>query len=135
MLRESPIIGLGYYSASRVLGPQYNPGLGNAHSAFVEILVGGGLLGGTLFFLLYAVLIGYAGKLLLIRRDDPLAFAVVGLFAITFVMSTTVTDGIQSGPVGFTFWSVTALLPAVLDHGRRGRKALTSPEPEYLIRT
>lgn len=135
MLRESPVIGLGFYSASRVLGPQYNPGLGNAHSAFVEVLVGGGLLGGALFFLLYGVLITYAVKLLIVGRDDPLAFAVLGLFAVTFVMSTTITDGIQSGPVGFTFWSVTALLPAVLYTRRHAERPPVRSGPGYVPRT
>lgn len=124
MIDESPAIGLGYYSASRVLGPQYNPNLGNAHSAFVEILVGGGMVGGIVFFLLYAILIGYAGLLLLFGRDSPLAFAVVGLFLITFVMSVTNTEGVQGGPVGFTFWSITALLPAVWEELRRPRSPI-----------
>ena len=113
MLAESPIIGLGYFSASRVLGPQYLPALGNAHSAFVEILVGGGLLGGFLFISLYGTLFLYAVRLLARGRHHPLTFAVLGLLVITFLLSITNTDGIQGGPVGFTFWSVTALLPTV----------------------
>ena len=112
MMRESPAIGLGYYSASRVLGPQYNENLGNAHSAFVEILVGGGLVGGLLFFALYAVLIAYSARLLLFGRSSSLVFAVLGLFLITFVMSVTNTEGVQGGPIGFTFWSMCALIPA-----------------------
>ena len=113
MLQESPVFGLGYFSASRVYGPEYNPGLGNAHSAFVEILVGGGLLGGLLFFTLYGALILYALKLFMNGRDNPMVLAVLGLFAVTFMMSLTNSEGIQPGPVGFTFWSLTALLPGV----------------------
>jgi len=135
MLNESPVIGLGYYAASRVLGPQYNPGLGNAHSAFVEILVGGGLLGGLFFFCLYATLFFYGIAILLHGRRSPLGFAALGLFAITFLMSLTITDGIQNGPVGFTFWSVTALLPAIwtrlreIRHASRRRYALVDRQP------
>jgi hypothetical protein len=119
MLRESPAIGLGYYSASRLLGPQYNPALGNAHSAFVETLVGGGLIGGFLFFALYGALFLYAARLLADGRYHPMAFTVIGLFSITFLLSITNTDGIQGGPIGFTFWSLTALLPAVWEQVAR----------------
>lgn len=118
MVQESPVIGLGYFSASRLYGPQYNPRLGNAHSAFVEVLVGGGLIGGFLFFALYGTLLLYAIRLLAHGRDQPLAFAVLSLFGIVFLLSITVTDGIQGGPIGFTFWSLTALFPAVWEQVR-----------------
>jgi hypothetical protein len=129
MVRESPAIGMGYFSASRLLGPQYNPRLGNAHSAFVEALVGGGLIGGGLFFALYAALCLYAARLLLYGRDHPLAFAVVSLFSITFLLSITNTDGIQGGPIGFTFWSLSALLPAVWEQVRE--RHVTRQVPRY----
>ena len=45
VMRESPIVGMGYYAASRVVATEYNPLLGNAHSVFFEVLVGGGILG------------------------------------------------------------------------------------------
>ena len=132
MMVESPVIGLGYFSASRILGPEYNPGLGNAHSAFVEVMVGGGLVGGMLFFALYGVLVVYGVRLLLRARDYPVAYAVLGLFVITFLMSVTNTEGIQGGPIGFTFWSVTALLPAALEHRRQpaGVGGRTIPTPD-----
>jgi hypothetical protein len=118
MVRESPVIGLGYFSASRLYGPQYNPRLGDAHSAFIEVLVGGGLIGGLLFFALYGALLRYALRLLVHGRDQPLAFTVLSLFVIVFLLSITATDGIQGGPIGFTFWSLTALLPAVWEQVR-----------------
>jgi hypothetical protein len=121
MLRDSPVIGLGYYSASRVLGPQYNRGLGDAHSAFVEVLVGGGLVGGLLFLALYAAVFVYAAKLFTHARDDPMTFAVIGLLVMVFVLSLTSTSGIHAGPLGFTFWSATALLPAVWEQVRTSR--------------
>src|ERR1700747_1287254 len=39
-LHQSPWFGLGYYSASRIYGPEYNPLLGTAHSIFFEVLTG-----------------------------------------------------------------------------------------------
>ena len=57
VMREAPLTGLGYYAASRVYAPEYNPGLGNAHSVFFEVLVGGGILGAAL----YLVLCGFVG--------------------------------------------------------------------------
>jgi hypothetical protein len=48
VMREAPLTGLGYFAASRVYAPQYNVGLGNAHSVFFEVLLGGGILGAAL---------------------------------------------------------------------------------------
>ena len=114
-LRESPWIGLGYYSASRVYGPQYHPSFGTAHSAFVEVLVGGGLLSLGLFALLWSVLLLFATSLLL-RTTDRHAFAACCLLVSVFVVSQ-VGEGIDSGPAGFTFWSLAAILPRL--HSRR----------------
>src|SRR6266487_3195984 len=36
-MTRSPWLGLGYYSASRIYGPEYNPGFGTAHSMFLEV--------------------------------------------------------------------------------------------------
>ena len=44
VMREAPLTGLGYYAASRVYAIEFNRGLGNAHSAFFEVLLGGGLV-------------------------------------------------------------------------------------------
>jgi O-antigen ligase len=129
MLRESPVVGLGYFSATRVLGPQYNPQLGNAHSAFVEVLVGGGIIGALLFTTLCLVMMGYSLRLFIHGRDDPLVFAVVALFGATFIISQTSTEGIHAGPVGFTFWSTAALLPAVWEQVRARRR---TPRGDHL---
>ena len=60
-LTHSPWLGLGYYSASRIYGPQYNLGLGSAHSMFFEILSGGGVLSFSLFIALCGLLVGSPG--------------------------------------------------------------------------
>ena len=64
VMREAPLTGLGYYAASRVYAPEYNPGLGNAHSVFFEVLVGGGILGAALYLVLCGSLVWFAVRLL-----------------------------------------------------------------------
>jgi O-antigen ligase len=68
-LEQSPWFGLGYYSASRIHGPEYNPGLGTAHSVFFEVLSGGGVVSFALFLALCATLSVYAVRLLYLKKD------------------------------------------------------------------
>jgi hypothetical protein len=114
VLREEPLIGLGYFAASRVLGPQYNPGLGNAHSVFFELLVGGGLLGAGLYLILCWSHVRYGALLLRTAGAQPdEVVTAVGLLAVTLVLGLTSSEAAHAGPVGFVFWSMTALLPAM----------------------
>jgi hypothetical protein len=111
VMSKQPLIGLGFYAASRVLAPEHNPRLGNAHSAFFEFLVGGGILGAVLYVALCAVLLSYAVRLLTMARGQPEAVATGGLFVFALLLGLTATDAVLAGPVGFTFWSMTAILP------------------------
>jgi O-antigen ligase len=113
VMRDEPLIGLGYYAASRIVAPQYNPGLGNAHSAFFEVLVGGGLVGLAAYLVLCASLLWYAGRLLGTAGGQPNAVAAVGLLCIALIQGITGSEALNAGPIGFTFWSMTALLPAM----------------------
>jgi O-antigen ligase len=108
-LTQSPWLGLGYYSASRVYGPQYNPGLGNAHSMFFEVLLGGGVLSFALFTALCVTLSAYA-VYLLFKNGDRFSFAIVTLFFATLVFGS-MGDEIDSGPVAMCFWCSVAVLP------------------------
>jgi hypothetical protein len=110
-LTQSPWIGLGYYSASRIGGLQFSSWSGTAHSAFAEVLVGGGLLSLGLFALLWGALLLFATSLLF-RRRDRYAFAACSLLVAVFLVSH-VGEGIDSGPFGFTFWCLAAILPAL----------------------
>ena len=112
MLKE-PLTGLGYYAASRVLAPQYNSSLGNAHSAFFEVLVGGGLVGAAGYLVLCASLLWYAGRLLHVASGQANAVATVGLLSVVLIQGITSSEALNAGPIGFTFWSLTALLPAL----------------------
>jgi len=112
VMREAPWTGLGYYAASRVWAPEFNPGLGNAHSAFFEILLGGGIVAATLYVGLCALLVWYAGRLLSVASRQPEVIAAVGLLTATLLFGIT-SLAVHVGPQGFTFWSLTALLPAM----------------------
>lgn len=108
-LRQSPWFGLGYYSASRIYGPEYNPGLGTAHSMFFEVFSGGGLLSFALFVFLFLTLLLYAVRLLDVRRD-ALPFAVSSLFIVCALFGA-MGEEIDSGPVAIGFWFSAAALP------------------------
>ena len=108
-LSHSPWLGSGYYSASRLYGPQYNPGLGNAHSMFFEILVGGGALTFALFTAL-CILLSLHAVYLLYKNRDPFSFAIAALFFATVIFGS-MGDAIDSGPVALCFWYSVAALP------------------------
>ena len=112
-LSRSPWLGLGYYSASRLYGPEYNPGLGTAHSMFIEVLAGGGILSFGLLIALCATLSTYAVRLLLTRRDR-LSFALSTLF-IACLLFGFMGDQMHSGPVAVGFWGSAAALPLVYE--------------------
>ena len=67
MWKESPVFGLGFYSGSRIYGSQYIAGLGTAHNSFMEVLTGGGIISGFLFFLILSSALRASG-VLMIRR-------------------------------------------------------------------
>jgi hypothetical protein len=114
---QSPWLGLGYYSASRVYGPEYNVGLGTAHSMFMEILLGGGVLSTAFLIGLCAVLSVCAARLLLTRRG-AFSFATVALF-IACVMFGFMGEEIDSGPVAICFWYSAAVLPWLCKQAER----------------
>ena len=108
-LTQSPWLGFGYYSASRVYGPEYNIGLGTAHSMFMEVLLGGGVASFALLVVICAVLSKYAARLLYSRRDG-FSFAASSLF-IACLLFGFMGEEIDSGPVGICFWYCAAVLP------------------------
>jgi len=123
VMRDAPVTGLGYYAASRVLATEYNPGLGDAHSAFFEVLVGGGVLGAALYLMFCASLIGFAVRLLRVASGQPSAVAAAGLLFVALLMGITSQSALHPGPLGFAFWSLTAVLPALSSEVARARLA------------
>lgn len=109
-LRESPLLGLGYYAASRIYGPQYNAVLGTAHSMFAETFAGGGLLALTVLLILCIVMTTYVLRVLC-QNTKP-SFTIAILFLAT-IMFGFIGANFDSGPVAITFWSIAASLPVV----------------------
>jgi len=114
VLKKSPLIGLGYYSAARILSLEFAPNIGNAHSGFIEVLVGGGILSLAVLALLWCVLIGHILKLLS-RKNDRLSFAASSLLPLIFLMAAGGWGDFDSGPLALTFWCLAAMLP-LLQH-------------------
>jgi len=110
-LTQSAWTGLGYYSASRILGIDFNPGMGTAHSVFVEVLLGGGLLSLIPCLALYFLLTRKALQFLSKNRTD-LEFTCGAFFIVTMVISLLGGD-FANGEVGITFWSLAAAIPSL----------------------
>jgi hypothetical protein len=107
---KGPWLGLGYFVASRIYAPQFNPDLGTAHSAFMEIYVGGGLLSLVIFVSIWAVL-GWKILKSYISRPGKTGFAIVGLFCAAFCLNG-IGGELQAEPAGFCFWCVVAAVIA-----------------------
>jgi hypothetical protein len=127
-LHQSPWFGLGYYSASRIHGPEYNPGLGTAHSMFVEVLSGGGLASFALLTALCVTVSIYAVRLLY-RRRDRLSFATAALFIACLLFGFT-GEELDSGPVAIGFWFCVAVLPWLYEQSFKQVPAFFRPSPE-----
>jgi O-antigen ligase len=109
MWSKSPWFGLGYYAASRVYGPDYNPELGTAHSVFVEVLGGGGILSFAILMVLFCVLGFYAIRLLR-QPASPISFSALGLLLVTSCF-LAIGSELEADPAGFTLWVLAAAIP------------------------
>lgn len=103
---KGPWFGLGYFVASRIYAPEFNPDLGTAHSAFLEIYVGGGLLSLVTFLLIWTVL-GWKTLKLYLSRPGKIGFAIVGLFCAALFLNG-IGGELQAEAAGFCFWCVVA---------------------------
>ena len=105
-LARGPWFGLGYFVASRIYGPEYNPGLGTAHSAFLEVYVGGGILSLVIFVSIWA-LMGWKVFKLYLTRPGKTGFAIVGLFCAALFLNA-IGGELQAEAAGFCFWCIVA---------------------------
>jgi hypothetical protein len=108
---QGPWFGLGYFAASRVYAPEFNPALGTAHSAFMEIYVGGGLVSLLTFCLIWGILAARITKLYL-HQSDKYSFALVALFCASLLLNLIGSE-LQAEPSGFCFWCLVASVPLV----------------------
>ncbi|HWR14663.1 MAG TPA: O-antigen ligase family protein [Terriglobales bacterium] len=111
-ISQSPWIGLGYYSASRVYGPEYNPGLGTAHSGFMEVFAGGGVIALAVYVALWIVMAVLAAQIFL-RRRDRISVTVLALFAAVALFNS-IGSALEADPVGFTFWILVVVMPMIM---------------------
>jgi O-antigen ligase/polysaccharide polymerase Wzy-like membrane protein len=117
-VQHGPWLGLGYFAASRIYAPEYNPALGTAHSAFMEIYAGGGLISLAVFLGIWVVVAVQITRLYL-GRPDRMGFALVALFCAALFLNA-IGGELQAEPAGFCFWCVVASLP-VLSCERSGQ--------------
>jgi O-antigen ligase len=108
-LQRGPWLGLGYFAASRLYAPEYNPALGTAHSAFMEVYAGGGFISLAVFLAIWIVMAIQITRLYL-ARPARIGFAVVALFCAAFFLNA-IGGELQAEPAGFCFWCVVAALP------------------------
>jgi hypothetical protein len=71
-----------------------------------------------------ASLVGFAVRLLRVASGQSGAVAAVGLLGVALLMGFTSQASLHPGPLGFAFWSLTALLP------RLSREAVRVPVDE-----
>lgn len=109
---KSFVVGLGYWAASRIYGPQYNSNLGAAHSVVIEVFSGAGVLGLTSLIVLWTALAISMVKLM--RRDrSESSLAICSLLCASILFSLLGWGELGAGPVGMTFWSLAAITPRV----------------------
>lgn len=125
MIHKSPLLGLGFY-AIRPYTLAYNPGIGSAHSAYIEVMVGGGVL--SLGTLLLAV--GFTMKdLWSVARsgDTPSlrghAQMALGFLVAMLVLAITSDEAVTGGIASFALFVLPGVA-SVLRH--RGDSALDS---------
>jgi O-antigen ligase len=109
--RDAPLLGFGFVSGPRVLGLEYNPRLGSAHSLFFEALVGGGFIGLLAFLLVFFGLAKDAIWLFL-KDKSKQSFAASALFLVVAVVGI-IGGELDVGQIGFTFWYLVISLPVI----------------------
>lgn len=118
-LDQSPVMGLGYVSATRTLGPEVVPALANAHSSFFEVLVGGGLASFVVYITIWSILLYRATISTL--TGEPVGVAIGMMTLVLFGFSTTTSYPILPSPPSFLFWVLVAMAgsPSIIDAGNK----------------
>jgi len=125
-MNKAPWTGLGYYSASRLYGPEYNPGLGTAHSMFVEAFVGAGLPALIALIVLVIVLIRYGMKMLS-RKGSNYSTVTVSLL-VGVLLYGVVGAAMETGAIAITFWAVISIVSVHFQ-----KKTAAEEEPNIVI--
>lgn len=109
---RSPWFGLGFF-AIRDIALAYNPGIGTAHSGYVEVLAGAGILGFAAYGAVVIYQLNMVRRVLSRRLVGPEVFAAASLFFGVLLLGVTSEDSIIASPVSFTFWLTVAMLPTL----------------------
>jgi hypothetical protein len=123
MWQKSPYLGLGFYAASRVYALQQNAAIGTAHNAFVELLVGGGIISFLVFLAVLAGVLVRSFALFLRRGKKPEVFVSIALLSTALCIGMVSEEMLIASPTALTFWIV---LSVILELGRTQR----TPEAE-----
>jgi hypothetical protein len=123
MWQKSPYLGLGFYAASRVYALQQNAAIGTAHNAFVELLVGGGIISFLVFLAVLAGVLVRSFALFLRRGKEPEVFVSIALLSTALCIGMVSEEMLIASPTALTFWIV---LSVILELGRTQR----TPEAE-----
>ena len=128
-MEESPVLGLGYVAAARVLGPQVAPPLANAHSSFLEILVGGGVISLGVYLALWALVLYRLGVAAL--SGERLGVALLMLSLVLLGFATTTSHPILPSPPSLVFWAMVAVAssPGILRREVAGSREAGSFAP------
>ena len=121
-MREAPLTGLGYYAASRVHAANTMRVSATPIPPFLKCWSAADCWE-PLYLVLCGVLIWFSVRLLSLARDRPSAVAAVGLLSAALMSGLTQGEALHAGPMGFAFWSTTALLPGLLREANRAGKA------------
>ncbi len=109
MLQKSPLLGLGFYAASRVYSLQFNVGIGTAHSAFVEVLVGGGVIGCGVFLAVVGVTLLVSLRSFVRRGEEPEVFVTFALLLGVVCLGIVSEEMVIASPTALTFWIVLSV--------------------------
>ena len=97
---------------------QQNAAIGTAHNAFVELLVGGGIISFLVFLAVLAGVLIRSFALFLRRGREPEVFVSIALLSTTLCMGMVSEEMLIASPTALTFWIV---LSVILELGRTQR--------------
>jgi O-antigen ligase len=104
-------IGYGHSAASRVLTWDLDPGLGSAHSIFMDAFAGSGLIGLGIIVVLTLSVIGGCWRASRVSKM-PDVFAVCALATVIIALGLIGGD-VDTGPFAFIFWALPTLVSKV----------------------
>ena len=110
----SPFIGLGF-AAERLFTFEVNTGVGTAHSSFIAVFFGGGVIGSFWYIFLLYNMLTYVLRLFKYIKN-PIAFSLISIFSSIILIGVTSEEIVMATPSGFTFYMLVSLLPSACNY-------------------